>query len=117
MRKALLISGVALAAAVVAVVSFRSRDVPTLLALRLGPQLVQSAQHGPWLYRVRYKGGTAYLLVSGMPDDFDTLYTPEGWEICKPSGGLAGDGDGGCPDALDPKEPRVLVWPSKRKSP
>jgi hypothetical protein len=112
MRKAVIVCSLFFVAGLVAIVSFRARELPTLLVLRLGLHSATPDDGGPWVYRVRYKGATAYLFQSGMPDDYDTLYTAEGWEICKPSGGFGGDGDGSCPDALDPKDPRVQVWPT-----
>jgi hypothetical protein len=111
MRKALIVSVLLLIAALIAILSFRTRELPPLLAWRIGLHSVTPDADGPWVYRVRYRGATAYLVVSGMPDDYNTLYTAEGWKICKPSGGFAGDGDGSCPDALDPKDPKVQVWP------
>jgi hypothetical protein len=115
MRKVLVLSVLLLIAVLIAIAAFRTRELPTLLAWRLGLQSVSPDNNGPWVYRVRYKGATAYLYQSGDADDYDTLYTAEGWEICKPSGGIEGNGDGSCPDALDPKDPRVQVWPPDPK--
>jgi hypothetical protein len=60
--------------------------------------------------RLQHKGATAYLIHAGCCDRYDTLYDAEGRELCSPSGGHTGDGDGKCPMPEDPGTKRVLLW-------
>lgn len=60
--------------------------------------------------RLQHKGATAYLFYANCCDQFNTLYDAEGRELCSPSGGLAGEGDGMCPAPEDPGTKQVTVW-------
>ena len=48
--------------------------------------------------KVTYSGEPAYLIASPCCDWFDYLYDSKGAILCAPTGGLAGRGDGSCPD-------------------
>ena len=50
--------------------------------------------------KIQYQGRPAYLFISPCCDQYNYLYDAEGARLCAPSGGLAGNGDGRCPDAL-----------------
>lgn len=60
--------------------------------------------------RLQHKGATAYLFHANCCDQFNTLYDADGRELCSPSGGHTGDGDGKCPIPEDPGTARVVVW-------
>lgn len=57
---------------------------------------------GPW--------GDGYLVIEGADDGFFTLYSAWGRVICNPAGGLAGDGDGECPNAMSERWASIPVW-------
>jgi len=50
--------------------------------------------------KVMYAGKPAYLIPSPCCDQFDYLYDSRGVILCAPSGGLAGRGDGRCPEVV-----------------
>ncbi len=60
--------------------------------------------------RLQHRGATAYLIDGGCCKTFKTLYDAYGRELCMPSGGFTGDGDGRCPNPGDPGTQRVGVW-------
>lgn len=60
--------------------------------------------------RLQYRGATAYLVQAGCCDRYNTLYDAGGVELCSPSGGFAGGGDGKCPKPEDPGTRSVEVW-------
>lgn len=60
--------------------------------------------------RLQHNGATAYLVYAGCCDMYNTLYDAEGRELCSPSGGITGEGDGKCPTPGDPGTKPVLVW-------
>jgi len=72
----------------------------------------QSVSHADALavWRLQHDGATAYLVHAGCCDRYDTLYTAGGRELCSPSGGFSGAGDGKCPVPADPGTKPVLVW-------
>jgi hypothetical protein len=60
--------------------------------------------------RLQHKGATTYLVYAGCCDRYDTLYDVDGRELCSPSGGIDGEGDGMCPTPEDPGTKQVTVW-------
>lgn len=60
--------------------------------------------------RLQHKGATAYLVHAGCCDRFNTIYDANGRELCSPSGGHMGNGDGRCPTPEDPGTQRIRVW-------
>lgn len=66
------------------------------------------------VWRLQHKGATAYLVHAGCCDRMNTLYSAYGFELCSPSGGFTGEGDGRCPTPEDPGTHRELVWEHPR---
>jgi len=61
-----------------------------------------------------YNGKTVYLFSADCCDQFLTLVDSACNPICAPSGGIAGKGDGKCPD-FDQKAKLIrLVWKDNR---
>ena len=58
---------------------------------------------GPW--------GDAYLVIEDGDDGYRTLYDPLGREICSPSGGVDGEGDGRCPGLMALRFVSIPIWP------
>lgn len=62
-----------------------------------------------------YKGKKVYLTKSQCCDNYDLLYDENCKEICAPTGGFSGRGDGKCPDFI--KEAKLIrsIWKEKMK--
>lgn len=61
-----------------------------------------------WQYS--YKNQAVYLIVPDCCDQFVQVYSSSCKYLCAPSGGIAGDGDGLCPQFLDEATGGVLLW-------
>lgn len=62
------------------------------------------------VYKYQYKGQTVYLFTSDCPDFFQDLYNEKCILICRPSGGISGDGDGKCKDFYTEATDEEIVW-------
>ncbi|CAF0851711.1 unnamed protein product [Rotaria sordida] len=61
-----------------------------------------------------YNGKMAYLVTSNCCDQFNPLYDGECNQICAPSGGFTGRGDGNCPDFDETAKQLGNVWVAPR---
>jgi uncharacterized protein DUF6970 len=57
-----------------------------------------------------YRGGIVYYVGPRCCDIFSDLYDASGKLICHPDGGLAGHGDGRCPDFLSQRTKEKFLW-------
>ena len=57
-----------------------------------------------------YKGKQVYLFTSNCCDQYNSLYDGDCNNICAPSGGLTGKGDGKCDDFLKVATHIKLIW-------
>ncbi len=64
------------------------------------------------IYRYSYKGKIVYLAEMPCCDQFNVLFSRDLLEICAPSGGFSGAGDGKCPDFVSKKRSEKLIWKS-----
>jgi hypothetical protein len=64
--------------------------------------------------RYEYQGGTVYYVPAECCDQLSTLYDADGNVICSPDGGIGGRGDGRCPDFLDSRQDKEVVWQDSR---
>jgi hypothetical protein len=64
--------------------------------------------------RYEYKGQTVYYVPAQCCDIPSILYDAEGEEICLPSGGSTGRGDGRCPDFAGERSGETLIWRDSR---
>jgi hypothetical protein len=62
------------------------------------------------IWRFRVNGTTVYYAQSECCDRVNVLYDQDGAVICAPDGGIAGIGDGKCPDFLKKASRGVLIW-------
>lgn len=67
------------------------------------------------IYRYQYNGETVYYLPSRCCDIMSTLYDENCSQICSPDGGIAGNGDGLCPDFFTSRTDERLIWEDDRK--
>lgn len=57
-----------------------------------------------------YKDKTVYLVTADCCDFYNIVYDVNCEKICAPSGGIAGTGDGQCPDFSKEAKHIRLVW-------
>jgi uncharacterized protein DUF6970 len=62
-----------------------------------------------------YAGQVVYYVPPRCCDIFGDLYDAAGQVICHPDGGLAGRGDGRCPDFLTQRANETIIWRDPRK--
>jgi hypothetical protein len=62
-----------------------------------------------------YAGQVVYYLPPRCCDIFGDLYNAAGQVICHPDGGLAGKGDGRCPDFFTLRTNETIIWRDPRK--
>jgi hypothetical protein len=62
-----------------------------------------------------YEGKVVYYVPPRCCDVFGDLYDAGGQIICHPDGGLAGTGDGRCPDFLTQRKDEAILWRDPRK--
>ena len=64
--------------------------------------------------RYEYRDAEVYYVPPRCCDVPSTLYDASGTVLCHPDGGLAGDGDGRCPDFLAERRNEKIVWRDRR---
>src|SRR5438270_1043089 len=57
-----------------------------------------------------YQGKVVYYVPPRCCDIFSDLYDASGRLICHPDGGVAGHGDGRCPDFLAQRTHESILW-------
>lgn len=78
--------------------------------------LVQKAENGnddydAWqIIEYEYQNDKYYLVAAGCCDRFDPLFDSDCNEICSPSGGFSGGGDGKCPEWVASLTDGVIIW-------
>lgn len=78
--------------------------------------LVRQAEKGKddfdaWqIIEYEYGENKYYLVASGCCDRFNPLFDSDCTEICNPSGGFSGAGDGKCPDWVATLTDGVIIW-------
>jgi hypothetical protein len=66
------------------------------------------------LFSYRYRDETVYFRPSRCCDVMSDLYDEDGSLICHPDGGIAGRGDGNCPDFFANRSHEALIWQDPR---
>jgi Tol biopolymer transport system component len=61
-----------------------------------------------------YSGQVVYYVPPRCCDIFGNLYDAQGQLICHPDGGIAGNGDGRCPDFLSQRKNETVLWRDTR---
>ncbi len=67
------------------------------------------------IYSYQFKGETVYNIPQRCCDIMSTLYDENCNIICSPDGGIAGNGDGQCPDFFISRSDERLIWEDERK--
>ena len=66
------------------------------------------------IWRYEYNGQEVYFVPARCCDITSVLYDAEGTKLCAPDGGIAGRGDGKCPDFFDQRTNEQLIWQDGR---
>ncbi len=69
------------------------------------------------IYQYMYKGDTVFFIPQRCCDIFSELYDKNCNLICAPDGGVAGEGDGVCPDFFEERSNEMLIWEDQREAP
>jgi hypothetical protein len=62
------------------------------------------------IWKITHKGRPTYFVISRCCDMFNPLLNAKGLEICSPSGGIIGAGDGECSNPVDAGTEPEFVW-------
>jgi hypothetical protein len=65
--------------------------------------------------RYDYKNEVVYFVPPRCCDVWSDLYRADGALICHPNGGVAGTGDGRCPDFLAERKNPTIIWQDPRR--
>ncbi|MET0718655.1 MAG: hypothetical protein ABWY34_09670 [Pseudoxanthomonas sp.] len=88
-----------------------SKGTPSWLAAKIREYEKLPLQQSPsGIWRISHDGKPAYYVQSPCCDQYNPLFSAEGSEICNPSGGFTGRGDGKCPAPMDRGSQSHLVW-------
>lgn len=86
-------------------------SLPEWLRIKIGQYEALPADRAPLgIWRITHNGQPAYYSYSPCCDQYNPLFDAEGSEICNPSGGFTGRGDGKCPEPMDRGTKAALVW-------
>lgn len=66
------------------------------------------------IWQYEYMGQVVYFVPQQCCDMFSRLYDSNGNELCAPDGGIAGGGDGQCPDFFTQRTNETLIWKDTR---
>ncbi len=65
------------------------------------------------VWRYKFDGQMVYYVAADCCDQFNSVYDSNCNLICHPSGGIAGSGDGQCPEFHNTATDGVLIWKKK----
>jgi len=81
---------------------------------------IEAVQHLPKdnppvaVHRYRYGNTYVFLFSSPCCDQYNYVYDKNCSIICAPSGGITGNGDGGCPNFFKVATDETLIWQDTR---
>ena len=87
-------------------------EIPPLVAQLIAEYKAAGPGKSPgFVWRYRFKGQTVFYVPAQFCCDFlSQLYDTDGKLLCHPDGGLAGGGDGKCPDFFHERSNEELLW-------
>jgi hypothetical protein len=75
----------------------------------------QPPAHPPaYLASYQYRGQVVYYVPPRCCDVFGDVYDAGGQLLCHPDGGIAGHGDGRCPDFFSERSHEIVLWRDTR---
>ena len=83
---------------------------PWVLKLIVEFQLQPVGNPPQSIWQYEFAGKTVYYVPPQCCDMFGSLYDADGTYICAPDGGIAGRGDGRCPNFRAERTNERLVW-------
>ena len=90
-------------------------QVPAAVAALIQDLKNQPVANPPaYVASYEYSGQVVYYVPPRCCDIFGNLYDSAGQLICHPDGGLAGRGDGRCPDFLNQRTNETVIWRDTR---
>lgn len=91
---------------------------PTWLDDRIGAILAEPVTNPPTrIFRYRYRGEVVYYRPPHCCDVPGVLFDAGGRPMCRPDGGITGQGDGRCADFAAARRDCALVWSDPRAKP
>jgi hypothetical protein len=87
---------------------------PAVMALIQDLKTQPVATPPAYLASYEFLGQVVYYVPPRCCDIFGNLYSGDGQVICHPDGGLAGHGDGRCPDFLRQRKNETIIWRDSR---
>lgn len=92
------------------------KEVPNCIKNKIEEIKEQDVWNPPAkIYQYQYKGLTVYYIPPRCCDIMSNLYDENCNKICSPDGGIAGNGDGLCPDFFTSRTDESLVWADDRE--
>jgi len=67
-----------------------------------------------FIARYEFRGEPVYYLPARCCDIWSTVYRADGAMLCHPDGGVAGAGDGQCPDFFAQRRNERIIWRDPR---
>lgn len=67
-----------------------------------------------FIARYEYKGDTVYFVPQRCCDVMSVVYRSDGVVMCHADGGIAGRGDGRCPDFFTERKNERIIWRDPR---
>ena len=90
-------------------------DIPECIEDKIESIKKQSVWNPPAkIYSYQYSGETVYYIPARCCDIMSELYDDSCNFICAPDGGVAGNGDGNCPDFFTNRTNEKLLWEDDR---
>jgi hypothetical protein len=92
------------------------KEVPNCIKAKIEDIKEQAVWNPPAkIYSYKYNNETVYYIPPRCCDIMSTLYDENCNIICYPDGGIAGNGDGLCPDFFTKRTGERLIWEDDRK--
>ena len=90
-------------------------QVPAAVAALIEDLKSQPVANPPaYVASYEYSGQVVYYVPPRCCDIFGNLYDGQGQLICHPDGGIAGHGDGRCPDFFSQRKKEAVLWRDTR---
>ena len=90
--------------------------IPTCIQERI-EEIKKDAKWNPpaEINEYKFQGKTVYLISSNCCDQYNSLFDGDCHEICAPTGGITGKGDGKCNDFQNQAKHIRQVWKDERE--
>lgn len=94
------------------------RDTPDCIKQKIAEIKSAPVRNPPaQVWKANYEGKVVYYISPYCCDIYGQLYDQNCNLICHPDGGIAGSGDGQCPDFFNTRTNAVIIWKDSRTYP